>query len=293
MIGMNVSLGRRVSDVGDVLLPHGVPRTVRHLTSLSATNAYRLCESMRLSRHLYIRDTNVDNATLSLSTIMGLSSVLKPLSLGESVALAAILLTGYIIYVYPLRQYRLLFKNVPGPKSTSVFWGNTKELITAPPLEIHEKWMDEYGPSVRYATVMGGTRFATIDPRAVGHVLNDTDTFPKSPIAVRQLGRLLGKGLLVVQHEIHHRQRRILAPAFGPAAIRALDSVVWDKAYLLNKKFMDFLETDDPNVSSAPTGPAEVDKVSGARKVDVEKYLAEMTLDVIGLAGFGYEFECE
>jgi hypothetical protein len=82
-----------------------------------------------------------------------------------------------------------------------------------------------------------------------------------------------------------------MAPAFGPAAIRALEDVIFEKTLLLRDKMHDLLEDD--TVEMAPTPPASNDLAKGGRKVDVEKYLAEMALDIIGVAGFDYHFDCE
>ena len=46
-------------------------------------------------------------------------------------------------YFSPLRDLK-------GPKSTSLFYGNLKEIFTAEAMELHERWREEYGPVYKY-----------------------------------------------------------------------------------------------------------------------------------------------
>lgn len=61
-----------------------------------------------------------------------------------------------------------------------------------------------------------------------------------------------------------------------------------DKAYDLKDKFMSLV--NDASVEASPTPATKEDTVPGTRKIDVMRYLAQATLDVIGLAGFNYDF---
>jgi cytochrome P450 len=202
-----------------------------------------------------------------------------------------LLFAGIYLYIYPYRQARLLFKNVRGPPATSGLWGNATEIFTGEPMMAHQGWTDQYGPTFRYPFVLGSTKLSTIDPKVIGMILNDTTTFPKPKVQIESLAKVLGQGILTVQHETHRRQRRVMAPAFGPAAIRALEDIIFDKTILLRNKIADFLEDD--SLESSPTPAAPEDRIPGTRKVDIEKYLAELSLDVIGLAGFDYSIDCE
>jgi len=229
-----------------------------------------------------------------MSTVTSVPFALGTIKLDLSplqTTLGAVALFALALYVslFPLREYRLLYKNVRGPSRVSALWGNGKQVFLREPLESHQEWVETYGPTFRWPFMMGSHRIASIDPLVMSTVLNDTDTFVKPPEQLKSLGELLGQGVLVVQHEHHRRQRRVMAPAFGPAAIRALEDVFMEKAVQLRNKINDLLE--DESVESSPTPAAPQDKVPGARKVDIEKYLAEMALDIIGVAGFDYHFD--
>jgi len=41
-------------------------------------------------------------------------------------------------FVSPLRD-------LPGPKSPSFIWGNLREIFSADPGELHDKWVEQYG----------------------------------------------------------------------------------------------------------------------------------------------------
>lgn len=61
-----------------------------------------------------------------------------------------------------------------------------------------------------------------------------------------------------------------------------------DKAYELKDTLNHIV--NDTSIEASPTPPVPGDVVEGTRKIDVMRYLAQATLDVIGLAGFNYDF---
>jgi hypothetical protein len=98
----------------------------------------------------------------------------------------------------------------------------------------------------------------------------------------------LGNGVLIAEGADHRRQRKILNPSFSQAAVRDQVPMFLDKAYDLKDKFMSLV--NDASVEASPTPATKEDTVPGTRKIDVMRYLAQATLDVIGLAGFNYDF---
>jgi cytochrome P450 len=110
---------------------------------------------------------------------------------------------------------------------------------------------------------------------------------------------MLGKGLLIAEGADHRRQRRVLNPAFSPAAVKEMIPIFYDKATELKEKLQMIIEDD--SIEASPTPATEIDKVQGGKKMDVSKWIAQATLDVyasstesdfrIGIAGFGYDFK--
>jgi len=181
------------------------------------------------------------------------------------------------------------FGNLPGPKAPSAIWGVLKGIIAAPPNALHEEWFAKYGPTIRYRVLLGDQRICSVDPGFLQYILQHSDDFIKPEHANRALQNLLGDGLLTAEGGVHRRQRRVINPAFGPAAIRGMESIFWDKTYELQQKLLGFYDEDNREETS-PTPPKPQDQVKGAIKIDVQKYLAQGTLDVIGVAGFNYDF---
>ncbi|KAL7423550.1 hypothetical protein Q5752_001130 [Cryptotrichosporon argae] len=232
---------------------------------------------------------------MSLPTLAALPLV--PAVLAHPTLLRAIggvigLFVVTLLYLYPYRAWALTYKALPGPNPTHWFWGNFKDIVNADPSEAHMKWIETNGPTLRYHLFLGSHRFFTADPVAVGFMLNHGDDFVKPAPARRQMADLLGDGVLTAEGDVHRRQRRVLNPSFSPAAIREMQPIFYDKAYELRDKLAAMIEDDAfaRAVGAAPTPAADIDTLPGARKVNVTKFLAQATIDVIGIAGFNYDF---
>lgn len=175
-----------------------------------------------------------------------------------------------------------------GPEPEDFLWGSLRAIINAGPLELHTQWIKGFGSSFRYRILGGGWRFFTADPVALSYILQHADTFPKPDLTREAMETFLGNGVLIAEGADHRRQRKILNPSFSQAAVREMVPIFLDKAYDLKDKLMVMI--NDDSIEASPTPATGVDIVSGSRKIDVMRYLAQATLDVIGLAGFNYDF---
>ncbi|CUA72792.1 Cytochrome P450 97B3, chloroplastic [Rhizoctonia solani] len=150
--------------------------------------------------------------------------------------------------------------------------------------------MDKYGKTFRWRRFFGSYELCTIDMRAINYIMSRNTTFPKSKRLRIGLARVLGagkystcivrpsltdetQGLLSAGPEAHKRQRRIMNPAFSAPHIRNLVPIFWAKSNQLRDMWLDTLR----------------DKPEG-ETIDVLLGLTCATLDIIGIAGFGYEF---
>jgi cytochrome P450 len=138
--------------------------------------------------------------------------------------------------------------------------------------------------------LFGAPRVCTADPVALNYILSHHDSFPKPELTRRFLTDLLGSGVLVAEGTAHRRQRRVLNPSFSPQSIRDVLPVFYDKAIELREKLLGIIE-EDTNGDAAPSPMQESDRVLGGRKIDVMKFLGQCTIDVIGIAGFDYDFK--
>ncbi|RXK38459.1 hypothetical protein M231_04224 [Tremella mesenterica] len=202
---------------------------------------------------------------------------------------SCVALLGAYLYLWPYRAYTLPFKNLQGPEPDSWFFGSMRRIIKEPPLAPHQAWLEQYGPTYRYRLFFGSWRFFTADPLALSYILNHSDLFPKTGMARREMETILGRGVLIAEGEDHKRQRKVLNPSFSLTAVRGMLPIFYDSAYELRDKLQGLIE--DPNAMASPTPAKEEDKVEGGKKVDVMKYLGQATIDVIGKAGFDYDFQ--
>lgn len=197
----------------------------------------------------------------------------------------------FMIYRYPYREATLHYRNLPGPPSSNLIFGDFPKVMSHPTGRVMQAWFDEYGPTVRAKLLLGENLIVTCDTTAMGFIMQHADHFIKPPAQTRMITRLLGHGLLNVNFDTHRRQRRVLNPAFHPDAIRDMVPHMFTKAYELKDKLLE--ACSDPDYFDSETAaPKPEDVVNGARKVNMNKYLINTTFDVIGLAGFDYEFGC-
>lgn len=155
----------------------------------------------------------------------------------------------------------------------------------------HALWAAEYGHTFSYKTLPSMNRFYTEDPVALNYILSHGDIFQKPSRTRRGLSDLLGNGLLTAEGADHKRQRKLLNSSFSPSAVRDMVPIFYDKAYELRDKILGLVENEQEGEVVSPTEAVEMDQVVGAKKIDVMKYLAQATLDVIGVAGFDYDFK--
>ncbi|KAF7369408.1 hypothetical protein MVEN_00269900 [Mycena venus] len=164
-------------------------------------------------------------------------------------------------------------RHLPGPKCTNFFYGNLKEIGESANAALREQWVQEYGPTLRYRGLFGMTRLYTHDTKALNHFLTHSNIYQKPEGTRYNLSRIVGPGVLVVEGDIHRQQRKIMNPAFGAPQVRELTPIFVEKA----------MELRDIWASQAA-------KSSSGVRVDVLSWLNKATLDIIGLAGFNYEF---
>ncbi|KAF9463000.1 cytochrome P450 [Collybia nuda] len=174
------------------------------------------------------------------------------------------------------RQSRSPLRHLPGPPSPSFFMGNLADMHDQENNNLLARWERQYGHSFVYRGFIGGCRLMTTDPVAVAHILAHAYDYPKPDFVRDSLATMVAghDGLLTVEGDHHRRQRKILSPAFTSTHIKSLAPIFWSKAIHLR----------DIWLAQADAAP------SHSTRIDALAWLARATLDVIGLAGFGYSF---
>ncbi|CAK5263997.1 unnamed protein product [Mycena citricolor] len=169
------------------------------------------------------------------------------------------------------KEFNSPIKHLPGPKPTHWFYGNMRDIFRAEASVLHEQWVQEYGPTIKYKGLFGMSRLYTVDVKALNHFLTNSHIYQKPKQSRFALEMVVGPGVLVQEQDEHRRQRKIMNPAFGPPQVRELTSIFVNKS----------LELRDVWAKQANADPV---------KLDVIPWLNKVTLDIIGLAGFNYDF---
>jgi cytochrome P450 len=154
-------------------------------------------------------------------------------------------------------------------------YGNFKEVLEAENSVVHEKWIEDYGHTFKYYGFLNFYRLCTMDTRAINHILTHSYDYQKPEQVRYSLSQILGHGVLFVEGDKHKQQRKIMNPAFGPIQIRALTEIFMTKAIQLRDLWLKEIAKNHDGSKG---------------RIDVLSWLSKMTLDVIGLAGFNYEF---
>ncbi|KAI0665804.1 cytochrome P450 [Trametes maxima] len=181
------------------------------------------------------------------------------------------LIVSYVSYI------RSPLRDLPGPKASVWNWvfGDMKVLMKEfDRVAVQQRWENAYGHVFKYKGYFNADGIHTIDARALNYSLTRSEDFAKSEQSRRNLACAPGNGLLVVKGEAHRRQRRIMNPAFGPAQIRELTSIFVHKSIIFRDKWA-----------------ATIAQSGSAARINVLNGLNQMTLDVIGMAGFSHDID--
>ncbi|KAG9411386.1 hypothetical protein AC1031_017025 [Aphanomyces cochlioides] len=129
----------------------------------------------------------------------------------------------------------------------------------------------KYGGAVHYRAVFGHCVMLT-DPEAIKHVfVTHSDNYPRSN-GIRSFLRDIvgGDGLLSTEGETHQHQRKMLMPHFGFGKIKDFINVFAHHAGQLSRHLKQIVDQDVA--------------------VDMHEFFTKLTLDIIGVAAFGYNF---
>jgi len=181
----------------------------------------------------------------------------------------------YKLFTFVYHEVTSPLRDLPGPPSKSWIYGNFKEIWDGEGSVVQEKWIEEYGSTIRFKGIFGRDRLYTTDLKALNHIFANNYDYQKPEWSTYNIKRILGEGLLLVEGDVHKHQRRVLNPAFGPQQIRELTETFIEKSIQLRDIWMSQV----------------AESTSGVQTIDALSWLSRTTLDIIGLAGFNYKFD--
>jgi cytochrome P450 len=121
------------------------------------------------------------------------------------------------------------------------------------------------------------------DAKTISEVLvHKPYDFVKPRAARDSLRRILGDGLVVVEGDAHKFQRKNILPVFSFRHIKDLYPMMWKKAVALTQRItLELREHPDPRLS----------EMNLAGVIEINHWASKVTLDIIGVAGLGREFD--
>ncbi|KAI0306241.1 cytochrome P450 [Multifurca ochricompacta] len=187
------------------------------------------------------------------------------------------LISSLLLWVFALsRRGKSILHDLRGPESKSFWLGNQPEYMFQKGTgESEFKWMGAYGSAWRVRGCMGEDRLMVADPKALQYILHASGhDFPKTPDVSHTIRMLIGDGIGCTEGEIHRRQRKVMAAAFSVPHLKAFLIQFQFTASKLAQKWKDEIATD-PNQEPL---------------LNVSEWLSRTTLDIIGEAGFDFDF---
>ncbi|KAF2672119.1 putative P450 monooxygenase [Microthyrium microscopicum] len=188
----------------------------------------------------------------------------------------------YQMFIYP--SFVSPLRHLPHPKGGNLFLGHGLSLFKRPPGNDFLKWMNEIpNDGVLMFNGFGNQpRIVLTNPRALSEVLVTKTYDFKKPKPLRTfLRRILGDGLIIVEGEEHKFQRKHVMPVFSFRHIKELYPMIWKKAVAL---------TQGIEAEMAEKMDLSMGEKSKHNVVEVNHWANKVTMDIIGVAGLGREF---
>ncbi|KAA1474631.1 cytochrome P450 [Dentipellis sp. KUC8613] len=197
------------------------------------------------------------------------------------VGLAAVVLVLLYQSVRTARARKSMLDDIQGPENPSFWIGNENDIRYQGEVgDVDFKWMREYGSVWRVKGCMGENSLMIADPKALQYVLQTSGyRFPKRPDAREVTRMILGRGIVWADGHGHQRQRRIMSPAFSAAQLKSF-------LPLFQRYGLKLVEKLRGEIASG----AEANKGTDGSLINLVPWFSRTTLDIIGEAGFNYEF---
>jgi cytochrome P450 len=156
--------------------------------------------------------------------------------------------------------------------------GHFRRIFKDPTGEPQRDWIDNVPNDgvIYYRWLFNESRVLVTNPKALGEVLVQRNYDFVKPERVRLgLGRLLGVGILLAEGDEHKRQRKLLMPAFAFRHVKDLYPIFWNKSKEMTSRMLEAIKSS-PEASNV---------------IEIREWSSRATLDIIGLAGMGQDFD--
>ncbi|KAK8126999.1 cytochrome P450 monooxygenase, partial [Apiospora kogelbergensis] len=193
-------------------------------------------------------------------------------------AVSFFLWSFYWMVLYP--AYFTPFLHLPTPKNRGIITGNENGLFTEFPWDVACRFYDKVPNQglIRYYVALSNERILVTSPQGLSEILSSKSyDFGKSNLSKFAIKRFTGNGLGFLDGDEHKvgSLRKSLMPAFTARHIQDLIPTFWSKA-------VEMTHGIEETVRLNPTGEAVV---------ALHDWGTRATLDIIGVAGLGYNFD--
>ncbi|OQU94407.1 hypothetical protein CLAIMM_00766 [Cladophialophora immunda] len=189
----------------------------------------------------------------------------------------------YVVFIYPNSLSPI--RHLPTPKGAVPILGHFLTGLKATRGEEHLKYSLET-PSdglIRLRDLFNSDQILVTSPKALAEILvNKPYDYPKPERSREFLRTGLGDGLVVAEGEYHKFQRKYATPSFSFRHVKDLYPLFWDKAMKMTKAIEDEIFDPQETVTNIEG------KLVGI--TDIERWVPRATLDIIGVAGLGRDF---
>ncbi|KAM6492864.1 Cytochrome P450 [Amanita muscaria] len=208
------------------------------------------------------------------STIALLRDVLRPSNI--------FLVAGvYIVYrvVYDLfiwRKFLSPFRHLPSPPGSEALFGHTRKILNDETGVMLREWVKKYGSVLRIAGPGSNHNILIVEHEHLDKVLGkEANDYPKPYHLLSVLEIISGHGLFATTGDEHRLLRRAMSTAFSITNMMAQEHFHHEVTDRLVKLWKD-------QIGSA-TEPSK------GKIINLYDYMSKATLDIISLAGFGYD----
>ncbi|CAG8816225.1 14777_t:CDS:2, partial [Gigaspora margarita] len=164
-------------------------------------------------------------------------------------------------------------RKIPGPPVNNFILGHFASFLNQEVGDAHDYLAKKYGGIARYHGLFNKPHISISDPKLVQQVLvNHSYDYPRFFVSQTMAKKFFGGGILIAEGETHKRQRKMMNPSFAFANVKEMVPTFVQAGHKLKDIWI---------------------KQIGNKKeerITITAIVQKITLDVIGLVGFNYEF---
>ncbi|KAF0502409.1 cytochrome P450 [Gigaspora margarita] len=177
----------------------------------------------------------------------------------------------YKFYIYPL--YLSPISKIPGPPVDNLILGHHGSFLNKEPGEAFAHIVKQYGGIVRYHGVFNKPYLLISDPKLVQEVLvNHSYDYPKLFLNKSMVKEIFGEGIVLADRDAHKRQRKMMNSSLAFTYVKEMVPTFIQAGHKLKDFWMKQIGNNKEE------------------RIKITNLIPKITLDVIGLAGFNYEF---